>query len=192
VKAGGCAAPSLDAGACAPSNGNYGGTYGATGTDERPVTCVSSDEAASYCAWVGGRLALASEWMLAARGPSVQRYPWGEDPPTCAQRANLGNPFVCCGSDCGSDDAVRVGAHPAGDSPVGMSDVLMTPTEIVASDATPGPTGCHPPIRACLVMGLHAGAIDKVIPDTPKNPLLTSETDLRIASFRCVWKGTSR
>lgn len=43
------------------------------------------ETARAYCGWVGGRLPTLPEWLLAARGPNVQRFSWGEAAPTCEQ-----------------------------------------------------------------------------------------------------------
>lgn len=50
---------------------------------EWPVTCVTRDEAATFCAARGGRLPLSTEWMKAARGayPSRREFPWADDIP---------------------------------------------------------------------------------------------------------------
>jgi formylglycine-generating enzyme required for sulfatase activity len=188
VAAGACTPPSAATAACSRSDGNQGATYSiASGTEDRPVTCVTSTEAAAFCGWVGGRLPRASEWTLAARGPNVQRYPWGLTPPTCSQRSYLGPRSTdCCGHACDADEAVSVGAHPAGDSPFGMSDVLLTNAELVGSDPTSAYPACKQPQTACIATGLQPGAIDLFVPER------NADFNELVTSFRCAWEGAAQ
>lgn len=44
-----------------------------------PATKISYDEARDFAAWRGMRLPTRAEWLLAARGRDLRRFPWGND-----------------------------------------------------------------------------------------------------------------
>ncbi|MCA9540072.1 MAG: SUMF1/EgtB/PvdO family nonheme iron enzyme, partial [Myxococcales bacterium] len=58
----------------------------------QPATGVTRDMAAAYCAWRGGRLPTADEWLHAARGDDERLFPWGDEAPGAGDkaRANYG------------------------------------------------------------------------------------------------------
>lgn len=43
-----------------------------------PVVGVSAAQAWTYCRWIGRRLPLEVEWEMAARGPELRPWPWGD------------------------------------------------------------------------------------------------------------------
>ena len=81
--------------------------------DNYPVVSVNWHEADAYCTWVGGRLPSEAEWEKAARGESMNYYPWGNIMPNCI----LANYSGCVGGPA------PVGSYPSGASPFGVFDM---------------------------------------------------------------------
>ncbi|MBI3203181.1 MAG: SUMF1/EgtB/PvdO family nonheme iron enzyme [Myxococcales bacterium] len=185
----GCSPPALHQGACAGTTPGSGGPTWAeapSDRDEVPVTCVSVSQAASYCRWVGGRLPAIEEWLHAARGPSVRPYPWGSEPPTCEQHAPgamaIGGKAACCPGECALRDLIGVGRHPAGKSPSGVEDLLLTRAELVASSPEASVPGCRNGNHGCIVQSATPGSIDAVF------PVPSDESAAQAWSFRCAWE----
>lgn len=184
----------VSAGSCAAPQGTIdakGGpldreTYGDPEALDVPVTGVRSGDARNYCAWVGGRLPSASEWLLAARGPSVHRFPWGDDAPVCSRypigQGILADLRSCCATagSCTPNDLTRVGTHPQGASPAGLEDVLFSRGELVDSDPHVADASCGG--GTCVVAG-NGAAIEGLV----------AAVDGQTASvtFRCAFPGGS-
>jgi formylglycine-generating enzyme required for sulfatase activity len=185
IEAGACTSPALVEGACGTSDrGVDGRTFDLPTADSTPVTCVSGDQAATYCRWVGGRLPTVDEWLLAARGPEVHRFSWGDAPLSCDRhwRIAFGSKRgACCGGDCNTVSAMLPGSHQAGASPFGLQDVLATAGELAMGDPGSAWGACRSPGTTCVVKGDEPGAIDYVVP-------FTSEPySISPAGFRCAW-----
>ncbi len=95
-----------------------------------PVTNVSSDEAAAFCQWVGGRLPTEIEWESAVRGPQDRGYPlpWGADEPTRER----------CQIFFGELGPVPVDKLSAGASPLGLMNAIGNAAEWCQSSEQPG------------------------------------------------------
>jgi len=100
---------------------------------DEPVLHVCWYEADAYARWAGRRLPTEAEWEKAARhDPSTgrsRRYPWGDADPTPAH-ANLGQRHL---------RPVPAGSHPAGQSPLGIHQLIGDVWEWTASDFLPYP-----------------------------------------------------
>jgi hypothetical protein len=131
-------------------------------TEASPITCAGVENARRYCKWAGGTLPNLVQWMLAARGEGPRRYSWGDERPTCEQHPGaLTSDYRLCERE--DSFGTVVGHHPAGASPLGVEDVLLTRAELAAvSEGSPGACKATPDrsTGACLVHGMENGAID--------------------------------
>ena len=90
-----------------------------------PAVYVDWEMASAYCRWKGMRLPTEAEWEKAASwcpsclDPEHKRaYPWGDEPPTCAQAVLDEEEF-----GCGEQSSWPVGSKPAGASAYGAHDL---------------------------------------------------------------------
>ncbi|MFF1477191.1 ergothioneine biosynthesis protein EgtB [Streptomyces sp. NPDC058301] len=100
---------------------------------DEPVLHVSWYEADAYARWAGRRLPTEEEWEKAARhDPATgrsRRYPWGDADPT-SDHANLGQHHL---------RPAPAGAYPAGESPLGVRQLIGDVWEWTSSDFMPYP-----------------------------------------------------
>lgn len=104
--------------------------------DDHPVVQVSWEDAAAYCAWVGGALPTEAQWEKAARGTDSRLWPWG------GTYIELHGNF--CDSFCpverykqlmftdGHSRTAPTGSFPYGASPYGALDMAGNVWEWVA------------------------------------------------------------
>lgn len=85
-----------------------------------PVTGVTPAMAERFCLFFGGRLPTSDEWIYAAAGAPVRRYPWGNTGLVC-RRAVFGLLNGPCGS--GAVGPTAVGSRPDGRTPEGLYDM---------------------------------------------------------------------
>ncbi|PKV89099.1 ergothioneine biosynthesis protein EgtB [Streptomyces sp. TLI_146] len=100
---------------------------------DEPVLHVSWYEADAYARWAGRRLPTEEEWEKAARhDPATgrsRRYPWGDADPA-SDHANLGQRHL---------RPAPAGAYPAGESPLGVRQLIGDVWEWTSSDFMPYP-----------------------------------------------------
>lgn len=100
---------------------------------DHPMNCVDHDGAYLFCDWVGARLPSEEEWVAAFDGrqegaAESLRRPWGDDEPQHCVHGSYWDWAYCDGLEK-TDDAyvgtAPVGTYsPAGDSPLGLVDLL--------------------------------------------------------------------
>ncbi len=119
VAASACSPPSF-----APGDARYD-------VPDFPVTHVTWQDAASFCAWTGGRLPTEAEWELAARGYGNNTFPWGKvySPRLANHGAFADDPTD--GRD-GFVGLAPVGSFPDGATPTGLLDMAGNAAEWVA------------------------------------------------------------
>jgi formylglycine-generating enzyme required for sulfatase activity len=91
--------------------------------DDQPAVCVDWKQADDFSAWAGGRLPSEAEWEYAARGAGRdQKYPWGDEDPTCARAETKA---------CGKAATAPVCSRPSGDTRQGLCDMAGNAWEFV-------------------------------------------------------------
>lgn len=133
-----------------------------------PINCVTWEEAAAFCTWVGGRLPTPTEWEYAATsGDPEKQYPWGESPPD-GSHANYCN--VNCPKALGKDgknletwekrgwiDRTQndgwaatspVGTYPAGATPWGLLDMAGNLMVVLITQRAHRTANCQSPTRS--------------------------------------------
>lgn len=192
VRSGVCSAP--PEGACTKPRSLRtldGPNWGTEAPEDVPVTCAGVGNAERYCGWLGGSLPTEAQWFLAARGSGVTRYAWGDERPTCDRHplAIQAGEGWCAKSPV---EYARVARYPRGASPLGVEDVLVAPSELVALDKQSVFSPCKQrdgQTGACLLYSLYPGSIDSAsrLRRDPETGAIAASP--RPYVFRCAWKG---
>ena len=110
----------------------YRAMFGEVPLDGSRPVYVSHGEASAYARWRGAALPTEAEYHRAAfggPGDADRSFPWGESAPTPAHGVYGVGPW----------DPDPVGAHPAGDTPEGASDLMGNGWEWTSSPFEPFP-----------------------------------------------------
>jgi sulfatase modifying factor 1 len=126
-------------------NANYA-PAGSIGSNNKPINCVTFQEALAFCIWDGGRLPTVAELELATRAGSEQRpFPWGAAALDaahafyCASKAPGAGPCVAAPDAPGMRD---VGSLPAGAGKWNQLDLFGSMREYTLDIYTPMPAMC--------------------------------------------------
>jgi Sulfatase-modifying factor enzyme 1 len=161
------------------------------GTGETAAVCVGYENAKAFCQWIGGRLPTLPEWLRAARGAEIQRYPWGAMQGNCKQHPRIDyeqlryidgkNREGCFASTV---DALVARRHADGASRSGMEDILIAPAELVVGESnnTFGACGEGRPGSIDSVASYNVTQAGIRTGDETQEPELTPKT----YAFRCV------
>jgi hypothetical protein len=155
------------------------------GDSDNVAICVGEENARAFCKWVGGRLPTLTEWLTAARGTSIEEYPWGASHATCAQHprsvAGVSPDGVRSLEQIGCEpESVQTKLHGQGASKASkMEDILLAPAELVQGAAGSPYTAC-PEGRSCLVYGMNPGGMDGV------KAYWMGSSAAKAYGFRCV------
>lgn len=133
VAAGRCKLPTVETPVCRTNQAGF---------DTHPASCLTWEDARTFCEWAGKRLPTDAEWERAARGPDLSEYPWGQsDPsPTLATIHRHGP---------GDEYSKPVCSHPGGHSAEGLCDMAGNVAEWVSdwwprADGLPEPPPSDP------------------------------------------------
>ena len=140
---------------------------------QRAASGLTRDEARVFCKQRGGRLPTEDEWIVVAAGPKSQRYPWGDTGAVC-RRAAFGLASGPCARGATGPDTV--GAHPLGDSALGVHDLAGNVAEWVEAK--------EPVVRG----GSWATSLATELRTWSREVVAEDARDPRIG-FRCVYDG---
>jgi iron(II)-dependent oxidoreductase len=109
----------IKGGCTEPGAGDYC-NWGKSGRQLHPINCVDWNQAQAYAKFKGARLPSEAEFEYAATsGGKNQKYPWGNDEPTCDKVVMKGNG----GYGCGANGTMPVCSKPKGNTAQGLCDM---------------------------------------------------------------------
>lgn len=104
---------------------------------DHPANGLTAQQAATYCAWRGGRLPTVHEWRQAAG--AGRRFPWGDETPDATRVQWSGN----CARDTHIDGTAQVWSLPEGRSGAGVLGLSGNVAEWASVEAGVGGTRAY-------------------------------------------------
>lgn len=90
--------------------------------DDQPAVCMTVEAADGFAEWAGGFIPTEAQWEYAARSAGKdQRYPWGNEKPSCT-RAVIHPADGTAG--CGKNRSWPVCSKPKGNTAQGLCDMV--------------------------------------------------------------------
>jgi formylglycine-generating enzyme required for sulfatase activity/outer membrane protein assembly factor BamB len=185
----------VDAGRCSEpylgwTGADRNATYGDAARGDYPMNYVEFEQAATYCAWIGGLVAAEDEWLWAYGSARESLFPWGDDIPT---RVDV------CSVDLGSRQPplCQVRSHPQDRTEHGVYDMAGGLDEYVRLGGSAFPRKLidkpAPPPHVDLSVRVISGGRERMLYDVRSDDgtakgfvdsVLASGS--AFASFRCV------
>ncbi len=166
----------VDAGRCSPAGRGDGCEGDAKLRGDYPVNCVTLEQAAAYCAWVGKRLPTETEWEYAARGEAARPFPWGSDDP---------RDRICWGRCDTKEGSCPVASFPRGRTPEGIFDLAGNVAEWTSSRYCPYASPTCPDERRVVRGGGFCAAKAQAVRSAGREARKPSDRRPEIG-FRCV------
>jgi formylglycine-generating enzyme required for sulfatase activity len=106
------------------------GCFSLNAMDQRPVNCVTWEQAKIFANWIGARLPSEAEWEWVSKGKEQRKYPWGEESASCLLAVMKEGGL----DGCGIEQANVTCSKPRGNTPDGVCDLGGNVWEWVEDD----------------------------------------------------------
>lgn len=152
-------------------------SFAGSSAGNQPVTKVSWNAAAGYCAAKNKRLCSEEEWEKACRGPNASVYTYGDQ----------FDMWTCWTGQTGSE-SIRIGAYDACSNEYGVHDMTGNVSEWTAANYDPYPGGSWEGNMGNgykVHRGGHWGADEKKSRCSQRGYITNADSGNNIVGFRC-------